>query len=376
MVASNMSNKGKGPWDNPASSDGTNGPKQDLPTGEENAGERGSRNPWDPVSIDGGKSKKKQRGPSLEDLLRRAGGGGGGGNGWNGFPRRADGKPYWPLILGALVMVWVLFTSFHRLEPAQSGVVTVFGKYSRTVGSGISMTWPAPIEKMQKVDTGQVRTITIGTPNSDAENLVLTRDQNVIDMAYNVRWQINDPERYLFQLDNPDETVSEVAESAMRAAVANFELIQAIGPGRGDIQADVRKRMNIILAAYQSGIRVQSIDIQQASAPADVSQAFRAVNAARQEREGNLNAARKYARQVTERALGETAEFDKIYVQYSAAPEVTKRRLYYETMENVLSGIDKTIVETGEITPFLPLPEIKRRPDVVTGGVTAKGAKP
>jgi modulator of FtsH protease HflK len=361
MATNEMGSSGKGPWDNQGDNGGNSGPKPDLPTGEENSGDpKGPRNPWDPIPINAGKAGKKQRGPSLEDLLRRAGGGGG-GNGWGGLPRSSSGRAIWPLVLGGFVLLWLVFTSFHRMEPAQSGVVTTFGKYSRTVGSGISMTWPAPIERLQKVDTGQVRTITIGTPDSSSENLVLTRDSNVIDMAYQVRWKISDPNRYLFQLDNPDETVTEVAESAMRAAVANFDLIQAIGTGRGDIQADVRTRMNRILNAYGSGVRVQSIDIQQAAAPAEVRQAFGAVNAARQEREGNLNAARKYARQVTERALGETAEFDKIYVQYSASPVVTKRRLYYETMENVLRDIDKTIVETGNVTPYLPLPEFKGR---------------
>ena len=119
-------------------------------------------------------------------------------------------------------MLWVGFTSFHRLEPAESGVITQFGKYHHTVGAGVSWTLPTPLQRLQKVDTGQVRTITIGTPNSSAENLILTRDQNVIDMAYNVRWQVGNPERYLFQLDSPKDTVTEVAESAMRAAVANF----------------------------------------------------------------------------------------------------------------------------------------------------------
>ena len=358
---------GKGPWDNAGgkSGGGSNGsgPKPDLPTGNEGGGKKGG-NPWEPVAIDGGKSKGKDRGPSLEELLRRAGGGGGGnGGGWGGMPKRADGKSYWPLIIIGLAILWVGFSSIHRLEPAQSGVVTTFGKYSHTVGSGIHFTLPAPIQNLQKVDTGQVRTITIGEPNSKKENLILTSDQNVIDMAYNVRWQVGDPERFLFQLDNPTETVTEVAESAMRASVANFDLIGAIGPKRGDIQADVQKRMQAILDEYNSGIRIQSIDIQQSEAPAEVSEAFREVNAAKQQREGYLNEARKYARQVTERALGETAEFDRIYAEYSQAPEVTKRRLYYETMEEVLSRVDKTIVESGNVTPFLPLPEIKRRVD-------------
>lgn len=366
---------GKGPWDSPEAYGDKNGKGKGAASGGDDETPKGPRNPWDPVPIGEGKAKGKQRGPSLEDLLRRAGGGGGGG-GWGGMPKRANGRPLWPLIVGALVAIWLVWTSVHRLEPAQSGVVTLFGKYSRTVGSGISLTWPAPIEQLRKVDTGQVRTITIGSPDSDTENLVLTRDQNVIDMAYNVRWQISDPQRYEFQLDNPDEAVAEVAESAMRAAVANFDLIQAIGPGRGDIQADVRNRMQLILDSYRAGIRVQSIDIQQAAAPSQVSEAFRKVNAAKQQRESALNDARKYARQVTERALGETAEFDKIYEQYRQAPEVTKRRLYYETMESVLRDVDKTIVETGNVTAYLPLPELKRRADAPSNEVAVQGVKP
>ncbi len=368
----------KSPWDNAGP---TSGGGQDseagsdtTPAGNTGGGKKGG-NPWEPVTIEGGKSRNKSGGPSLEDLLRRAGGGGnggptggpGGGGGWGGLPQRANGKSFWPLIAIGFAVLWTGWTSVHRMEPAESGVVTQFGKYHHTVGSGIHFTLPAPIQRLQKVDTGQSRTITIGSPGSETENLVLTSDQNVIDMAYNVRWQVRNPERYLFQLDKPEDTVSEVAESAMRAAVANFTLNDAIGPRRSNIQADVQKRMQEILDYYQSGIRVNAIDIQQSGAPAEVSEAFRAVNAAKQQREGYLNEARKYARQVTEQALGETAEFDKIYEQYRLAPEVTKRRMYYETMEDVLSQVDKTIVESGNVTPYLPLPEIKKRPAAKEG---------
>ncbi|NJM51488.1 MAG: FtsH protease activity modulator HflK [Sphingomonadales bacterium] len=327
------------------------------------------------MSIDGGKRKGKERGPSLEELLRRAGGGGGGsGGGWGGMPKRADGRSYWPIIAIALVALWVGFTSIHRIDAAESGVVTQLGKYNRTMGPGIQWTLPAPFEQLEKVNTGESRTITIGAPGTKAENLILTRDRNVIDMAYNVRWQVSNPDKFLFQLDNPNDTVSEVAESAMRAAVANFDLTAAIGPGRGAIQADVKKRMQAILNSYRSGIIVQAIDIQESEAPSQVKEAFREVNAAKQQREGYLNEARKYARQVTERAIGETAEFDKIYEQYRQAPEVTKRRLYYETMEEILSRTDKTIVEPGNVTPYLPLPEVARRSKA--GETSANEVKP
>ena len=335
-----------GPWDN--GNDANGGGSNGKPS-----------NPWAADNVEPIRSKGKK--PSLEELFR------GGGNGFGGgLPTRPNGKPLWPLVMIALLGLWIFWTSVHRLEPAESGVVTTFGKYSHTIGSGVSFSAPYPIQNVEKVNTNEVRTITIGTPNSNSEseeNLILTRDQNVINMAYDVRWQVGDPELFLFQLEKPDSTVREVAESAMRAAIANFDLIQAIGPGRGDIQADVRKRMQIILDGYNSGIFVQNIEIQQAAAPTEVREAFNAVNAAIQDKEAALNNARKYAKQVTERAIGDTAQFDRIYEQYALAPAVTRRRLYYETMETILASVDKTILESDNVTPFLPLPEIKRRVD-------------
>lgn len=348
-----------GPWDSGSGSNdgGSNG----KPT-----------NPWDADNVE--PLRKKGKKPSLEELFK------GGGNGFGGgLPTRSNGKPLWPLAIIALLGLWIFWTSIHRLEPAESGVVTTFGSYSHTIGSGVSFSAPYPIQNVVKVNTNEVRTITIGTLSSDnnvnanaedsgrnsnnKENLILTRDQNVINMAYNVRWQVGDPSLFLFQLENPTSSVSEVAESAMRAAIANFDLIQAIGPGRAAIQADVRDRMQKILDEYNSGIFIQSIDIQQAAAPSEVREAFNAVNAAKQNKEAALNEARKYSRQVTERALGDTAQFDRIYEQYALAPRVTRRRLYYETMESILASVDKTILETDNVTPFLPLPEIKRRVD-------------
>lgn len=348
----------KGPWDTPDNSGGGAEP----PKGNGN-------NPWDPASAGNNGDGKVT---SLEELLRKRKGAGGGGS-WGGLPQGAGGKSVWFWGIGLLAILWLVWTSFHRLELAESGVVTTFGKYSHTVGSGLQFTLPYPIQNLEKVDTGKVRTVTIGSADSNAENLIITRDQNVINMAYNVRWRVADPERYLFQLEEPENTVREVAESAMRAAIANFDLIQAIGPGRGDIQADTRKRMQVILDQYRSGITVTSIDIQQAAAPSEVREAFNQVNAAKQQAEANKNEARKYARQVTELALGETAEFDKIYVQYREAPGVTKRRIYYETMEQILATTDKTIVESGNVTPYLPLPEIKKRVEKAATQAKAEG---
>jgi modulator of FtsH protease HflK len=359
---------GKGPWD---SAGDTNKPKGS--SGDNGSSKPEPVNPWDPVPIRGAQTGR-QRGPSLEDLLRRAGGGKGGG-GFTGMPKRADGKSWWPIIVIAFVALWLVWTSVHRIGPEQEGVVTQLGKYARTVPPGIQLTLPSPFENITKIDTQQIQTTAVGSPKASSENLVLTRDQSIIDMAYDVRWSIKDPELYLFQLDSPDGTVKEVAESAMRAAVANFDLTQAIGPGRGAIELEVRRRMQQILDEYRAGVLVQSISIRQSDPPAEVNDAFREVNAAQQRRESYMNDARAYASRVTELALGETAEFDKIYVQYREAPEVTKRRLYYETMEQVLGKVDKTIVETGGVTPYLPIPEFKGRPAPKDETVTVTGKK-
>lgn len=356
----------KGPWDVPGSDSSNGGDEKPKPA---------PSNPWEPTPGNAPQTGR-QRGPSLEDLLRRAGSGGGGkGGGFSGMPKRADGKSWWPVIVGGLVVLWLVWTSVHRLGPEQEGVITQLGKYSRTVGPGISFTLPAPIESIQKVDTKQIQTTSIGSPKASSENLVLTKDQSIIDMAYDVRWSIKSPELYLFQLESADNTVKEVAESAMRAAVANFDLTQAIGPGRGAIELEVRKRMQQVLDEYRAGVLVQSISIRQSDPPAEVNDAFREVNAAQQRRESYMNDARAYASRVTELALGETAEFDKIYVQYREAPEVTKRRLYYETMEQVLGKVDKTIVETGNVTPYLPIPEFQKKAAPKNEPVTVTGKK-
>lgn len=364
-----MAAEGKGPWDSSTPDAGNDDPKPRRTRAER----KPQTNPWDPIPINSGPQKK--RGASLEDLLRRTGGGGDGG-GWNGLPRRADGGSIWPLIAGGVALLWVGFTSIHQLGQTEQGVVTQFGKYARTVNSGIAFTLPAPFERMQKVPSKTITTTAIGSPQPDSKNLVLTRDKNLIDMAYEVRWSIKSPALYLFQLEKPEDTVRDVAESAMRAAVANFNFIDANGPGRGDIEAQVRKYMQDVLDEYHSGISVQSITILQSDPPADVNAAFQEVNAAKQRRESNINLARAYSSQVKQLAEGETAEFDKIYEQYRQAPDVTKRRLYYQTMEQVLSKVDKTVIETGGVTPYLPLPEFKKRAEKKPDEVVVTGAKP
>ncbi|WP_411339728.1 protease modulator HflK [Sphingopyxis sp. J-6] len=352
------------------------GPKGGGDGGPDDGKKPGPRNPWVTPDPADQQRPRKPRGPSaLDELLRKgrggfgSGGSGGGGGGGLNLPESAR---LWKWGVLAVAVLWVLFSSFHIVPPEKEGVVTRLGSYSRTVGPGVKFTWPAPIERIRLEDVRAIRTMAVGSPNATDENFVLTRDQSIVDLAYEVRWSVRDPELFFFQLADPEGTIREVAESAMRATVANFDLVQAIGPGRVEIETQVQARMQELLNQYRAGVTIQGIAIRQADPPSQVDEAFKEVTAARQERESAINLARAYQQQVLERARGDTAAFDKIYEQYKLAPAVTRQRLYYETMENVLSNVDKTIVEPRGVTPYLPLNQVQRRvaaePEAATKG--------
>jgi membrane protease subunit HflK len=339
-----------GPW-GPSGGGSGSGPGG---SGGDGGGE-GPRSPW-------GEPPRKRRpgvGPnvtSFDDFLKKSRQRFGGG-----LPQ-GNGRPYWAYGLAAFVVLWMIITSFHRIGEQERGVVTLFGAYSRTLNPGIGFTLPAPLESLEKVDVQEIRTIDVGSADRSKENLILTGDQNIIDLAYSIRWNIKDPQLYLFQIQDPEGTIREVAESAMREIVASITLDDAIGAGRGDIEQRVTLRMQQLLDGYGAGVQVQGIAIKQSDPPAAVIEAFKQVTAAQQQAQSYINDARAYAEQLTAKAQGEAAAFDKVYAEYRLAPEVTRRRMYYETMERVLSKVDKTIVEAPGVTSYLPLNELNRRP--------------
>lgn len=362
----------RNPWGKPA--EGNDGAKGDKPAGDAGGG---PRNPWLPGGSGG---EPPRRSASIEDLFKNRGPegprrvGGGGGPAGPGFrlPQRADGKSWVPIILMAGAGLWIILTSVHQVEPKEQGIVTTFGTYTRTMGPGINVTLPWPFQQVQVVDVNTFRSERV--PGTDAEKLILTGDQNLVDLSYLVRWNISDLKQFQFQLAEPEETVREVAESAMRAAVAEHELDYVLsGAGRADIEQQVRQRMQDLLNAYRAGIAVQGIEIEKTDPPARVVEAFKDVSAAQQDAETDVNRARAYQQQMLARAQGDATAFDKIYEEYRLAPEVTRRRLYYETMESVLSKTDKTVVESSGVTTYLPLAEVQRRSQRQTAPAVTQG---
>lgn len=331
------------PWENNSDNKGPWG----------SGGGNGPRNPWG----GGSGGNRGGSGPDFDDFIRRSQerlrSGFPGGSGGNRLP--------WGYILLGIVAIWIAFTSMYRVEAQERGVIQRFGKYVATTGPGFHFKLPSPIETVTKPEVEAVRTIEIGTPDASSENLMLTGDQNIIDIAYALRWKIKDPENFLFQLAEPETTIREVGESAMRAEIARVPLNAAIGPQRAQIAEQVRVRSQEMLDSYRAGIDIVGVDIKQADPPAAVDAAFKDVSAAQQNAEQYLNQARQYAQQKLALSQGQAAAFNAVYEQYRLAPKVTRKRMYLETMEEVLSKVDKTIIEAPGVVPYLPLPEIRKR---------------
>ncbi len=341
--------------------------------GDGDSGGEGPRNPW---SLPPAGRRGAAKPTALDEFLRKArgtGGGGGGGGGFPGLPAGANPRVLWAIGTALLVAAWLIFTSFHQIGPQQRGVVTYFGRYAGTLSPGIQLTPPAPFARVQTVDVQRFRTENF--PRGDGVNLTLTGDQNIVDLTYSVRWNIGDPRDYVFQLAQPEETVRAASESAMRAVIATTTLDQALGAGRTTIEQRVAETTQNILNSYRSGVRIQGVSINRAAAPQQIVDDFNKVTAAQQEAVGAVNKARSYAQQVVASAQGEAAAFDRVYEQYRLAPEVTRRRMYYETMEAVLAKSDKTIVEPQGVVPYLPIPGARRaaEPEVTA---PAQGAAP
>ncbi|MCL4189357.1 MAG: FtsH protease activity modulator HflK [Rhodobacteraceae bacterium] len=336
--------------------------------------------------------------PEIDDLMKKGqeqlrvliGGGGRGGFGRGGgggggpiFSRRGA-----LLGLAALGAVW-LFASFYTVRPEERSVELLFGQNYRTGNPGLNFApWPFITHEIVQV-TGE-RAVDIGTGRGPQDTgLMLTRDENIVDIEFQVVWNISSPSDFLFNLAEPTETIRAVAESAMRDIIARSELSPILNRDRGAIAADLRASVQATLDSYASGINIVRVNFDRADPPSDVIDSFREVQAARQERDrlekeadayanrvlagarGEaaqvLEQAEAYRAQVINAAQGEASRFLAVWEEYIKAPEVTRRRMYLETMEAVLGGMDKVILDgvTGEdggagVLPYLPLNELRR----------------
>lgn len=370
----------KNPWGKPTNGGGADGddPSGDGASGGDSSGnDDGPRNPWVPGGGgNGGGDDGKRRSASIEDIFKGRGpegprrtGGGGGPN--FRMPDLPGGRSWAPILIVLAIILWCLATGLHLVEARENAVVKTLGNYTRTLEPGLHLTGPYPFESVDIEDVEGVRAVNI--PDGSGEKLILTGDQNLVDLSYIVRWRINNLEDFKFQLAEPVETVNEVAEAAMRASVAEKTLDDTFsGQGRAEIQQSVRERMQETLDRYRAGIQVVGVEIAKADPPGEVNEAFRDVSVAEQNADRARNQSRGYAQQTIAEAEGAAEAFTKVYEQYRLAPGVTRQRIYYETMEAVLATTDKTIVEASGVTPYLPLPELRRRATAPTPQITVE----
>jgi membrane protease subunit HflK len=371
-----------GPWGGGGGSGGDN-------RGGDNRGGRkpGGEGPQIPEIDDIVKKGQEQLRVLMGGRGNNNGGGGGGGGGLGAgplFTRKG-------IALGALAAagLWA-FMSFYTVRPEERSVELFFGKISAVGNPGLNFApWPFVTAEIVQV-TGERQTdVGTGRDGEMDTGLMLTRDQNIVDIEFQVVWNITDPAKYLFNLADPTDTIKAVSESAMRDIIARSELAPILNRDRGVIASDLRAAVQSTLDSYNAGINVVRVNFDRADPPREVIDSFREVQAAQQERDRLEKEADAYANRVTAGARGESARlleeseayraqvvnnasgeasrFVSVFEEYVKAPDVTRRRMYLETMERVFGDMNKVILDGvgGEqagqgVVPFLPLNELGR----------------
>ncbi|MGA2940946.1 MAG: FtsH protease activity modulator HflK [Xanthobacteraceae bacterium] len=362
----------------------------------------GSKGPWG-----SGPQSQGPRPPDLEDFLRRSQ-----DKLRAVLPGNLGGRGL-AIIALVLVALWG-FSGFFRVEPDELGVVLRFGQFTREVQPGLNYHLPYPIETALTPQALRVNKLNIGFRESDdlrrgttqrdvpEESLMLTGDENIVDVDFSVLWRVNPSAvgDYLFNIQNPEATVKAVAESAMRQVVGHSNIGPILTGARQNIETAVQELMQKTLDDYGAGILIQQVQLQKVDPPTQVIDAFRDVQAARSDLERAQNEAQTYANRIVPEARGraakitqdaeayksqtvadangQTSRFLQVYDQYKKAPDVTRERMYLETMERVLGSNDKTIIDTGGangpgVVPYLPLPGIA---PPQASSQTPAGAKP
>ena len=349
-------------WNEP----GGNGDKD--PWGN-NRGKRGNQGPPDLDEVF--KNLQKKFGSLFGGKGGRSGGGGGTGISGGGFGIG--------LVIAILLVFWMA-TGFYKVEEAERGVVLRFGQHVETTQRGLHWHLPIPIEHVEKVDVTRVYTIPINST-------MLTQDENIVDIHGTVQYQIDNAEKYLFNVRNPDISLSQVTESALRQSIGRSKMDYVITEGRGEISLQVKGLIQEIVNTYQTGLTIFKVNIQSAKPPEAVKDAFDDVTQAREDEERFKNEAEAYRNEVLPkargasarmreeaeaykneviaRAEGEAERFKQLLKEYNKAPQITRERLYLDMMESVLSHSSKVMVdvEGGNNLLYLPLDKLMDRQD-------------
>lgn len=358
-----------------------------------NQGGNGGGGPWKPGNQGpwGQGPGKGPTSPDLEEFLRRS---------QERLRRLVPGGDIGSVgILAVALLVGVIWlaSGFYTIAPNEVGLNLVFGKYTGKTAAGLNYNWPYPVGDVLKLPVTDRNAIDIGSVTREdmrrgstssgaagadvpEESLMLTGDENIADVKFRIIWQIDpaQPEYYAFNLRNPQDTVRAVAESAMREVIGRFQLAGILTSDRSTVEQTAQDLSQAVLKSYNAGVLILQTQLLSVGPPAQVIAAYRDVTAAQQDLQRQVNDADSYAnrvvpearggaarilqeadgykQQTVQEAQGQASRFDQIYDQYKNAPAVTRQRIYIETMEKILTGADKVIVDSkGGVTPYLPL---------------------
>jgi len=395
------SNNSGGPWGSGGNRGGGGGGRGPWGGGGNNGGGGGNRG-----GGGGGNGGGGGQGPDLDEIVRKGqeqlrvlmGGRGGGGAGGGGSFGDGIGKGGLVIALLALIGGW-LFMSAYTVRPEEQSVELFLGEFSGIGGPGLNFA-PWPFVTYEKLAVTRENTEDVGTGRGADNGLMLTGDENIVDIDFQVVWNISNLEDYLFNLAEPRTTIQAVAASSMREVIGRSELAPVLNRDRASVANEVRDLIQSTLDGYDSGVNIVRLTLDRVDPPAEVIEAFRDVQAAELERRTFENRADAYANErlanargeaaelleqaegyrarVVNEATGEASRFVAVYEEYAKASEVTRKRLYLETLERVLAGVDKIMIDesvggsgSGQgIVPYLPLNELRRSgtADATQGG--------
>lgn len=338
---------------------------------------------WNPDNKDKdpwGNRPGNQGPPDLDEVVKKMQEGLGKIFGGGGGQKKSSDEPKGPIlaIAGALFVLLLGYEMVYRIDPAERGVVMRFGKYVTSLQPGPHVRLPRPIEEVIKVNVERIQTIT-------SQSSMLTGDENIVEVELAVQYRIKEATDYLFKIADPDVSVRRVTESAIRDIIGQSTLTYVITEGRAQIATEAMALIQDVLDVYESGIEVTSVNMQPAKPPEAVKAAFDDAIKAREDEQRKINEAEAYRNEVVEKAAGEAARirleaegyrdkviaqaegeasrFDQLYKEYNKAPEVTRKRLYIEAIESVLSKTNKVILdnESGSSLMYLPIDKLIER---------------